>query len=323
MDGNIIAFISSVIVSIIGAVSAIAVAKIKAKDSAKTVMNTQSRDILADTKKAFDKIEGIDKKIENGIAKSDKVSVSDRTEDFDRAQIEALTQFVEKYRIKVDILELFSVDIPAGFFYNFAIYYSFVKKDFITGSYFIDKTLEISQKQKSENQIDYLRWAARIQRLKRNEGEAARILTKILGMVKEPDFQRAGAYDDFYNARLYRSRWFCYFNQNDYHAAIHDFNRAISLIGEHSDTKIPYCYCGLAMAIYRECKKDLNKKVVDKILEAYGEAIRREPYLYGKDAKELLHNLNRLESENKYFFTELEKETLEGVYELYRSKKHN
>ncbi len=318
MEETTITAIGSVIVSIIGAVVSIAVARINARASAKKEVNTRAEGVLVEAKEAFESVRDIDKKIENGLSRGDRSP--SQTENIDRAWIEALTQFVEAYRVKIDVLELFGVDIPADFYYNFAVYYAFVRRDWVTGNYFIDKTLKASQGLKIEDSIDFLRWAARINRLNRNETEAARTLTRIINVIGDPGFSYKGMYNDLYRARLYRSRGFCYFNKNDNYAAIQDFNRAVDLAGKDKEIKIAYCYCGLAMAIYREHKRSIDAKTLDEVVGYYKEAKKREPWLYGQDAEEFWHNLERLEHEKKYYITELEKETLEKVYDLYQSR---
>jgi tetratricopeptide (TPR) repeat protein len=245
--------------------------------------------------------------------------IPSHTEEIDSAWVDALTQFVEAYRIKIDILELFEVKIPSGFFYNFAVYYAFVRKDFTTANYFIEKSLK-AENQKVENVIDILRWAARINRLNRNETEAANFLTRIINLISASDFPYKNKYDDLYKARIYRSRGFCYFNKLDYDGAIKDFNHSLNL-SDRPDTKLPYCYGGLAIATYKANKENLNDRTITEIIGYYEEAFKRERYFFAEDLQEFQENIKHLEANKQYYFSEFEKDALEDVYELYKSRK--
>lgn len=320
MEKEILRAIVSIVIALIGAIASIIVADKKVKKSVKEEIKTKSKSIINKAKIDFRKINGIDKRIAERMSSLEKSPYS--TESIDVAWMEGLTKFVETYRIKIDALELFDASIPSDFYYNFAVYYAFIKKDFITANFFIKKSLDIDKDKEIKDKIHILRWAARINRLNRNESEAANYLTDILKEIDAVNFPYKDIYDDIFKAKILRSRGFCYFNMYKYDGAIQDFKQSINYSEISKDSKLPYCLCGIAMSLYRKNKRDIqnNIKIEEYIIEKYKESVELEPNFYGENNRAFENNMIYLEEAKKYYFSEFEKITLEDVYELCNAK---
>lgn len=317
---------NQIIITTIVSVSSIAVATITGYFAVKSQINKQINNENEKQKTAYKT--QIDNDLKNVKGLDDRIikNISDQTLEISYSDKMELIHFVENNRIKIGLLEILGVEVSEYVYYNFAIYYAFIKSDFNQAKYFIDKSLQIAVNQNIEEKIPLLRWFARIERLNRNENEAQKILTKIINCIKSKNFENINKIADLKNylSCLYRSRGYCYFNIDQYDGAIDDFSQSIKLANK-DDIKLAYAYLGLAMSYLCKYQPDADdSKNFEEIYSCYINAIDIDKLFYATNSRELEENIIKLTDLNgkrRFYISEREKEGIRKLFDFI--SKHN
>jgi tetratricopeptide (TPR) repeat protein len=243
------------------------------------------------------------------------------TDDVTDAVMQLLHQFQvnheqEAVRIESSKFRQFKQNRLASYAYLFAIHCA-LSKQLEEANSWVDKSLRATEGWRNISKLPCLRWAARIKRLTRDETSARKYLTDVIALTRDGN-------DPVCLAKFYRSRGACCFNLCDFPSAASDFRTSIEFVGNlpenRRDKKAPYAHCGLAMSIYMmalypPARSFAADHDMNQALAAYQRAISLEPKFFAENATQLRENLVRLEVEQKYYFSPMEKISMDRLRE--------
>ncbi|MEM7106188.1 MAG: hypothetical protein AAF502_23865, partial [Bacteroidota bacterium] len=189
MDPAIISAIILAFASIIGS----GLALFMSKNSSKKELEIQQNLLEEEFKK--ENLSTKNSQFEVELTKAEELQTHGITEEINFMDVDNLKVFYEKFKTRVDMMEIAKLEIPYQVYYNFAVFKTFVEKSPAEGKFYIDKI----QKYDEGSAVPILRWKARINRLCGNEGDAAKLLTELIKLNEIKNNKQ-------YYSRILRSR---------------------------------------------------------------------------------------------------------------------